>query len=104
MRNNCDFEAFINGVPVAATNIERAGYYEYDVPADAHATIRPGRNMLAIHAKRLHEQKTGQVIDAGLTAGKVLDLGPKRKDDPTRAAWVVVANTILNLDEMVTRR
>jgi hypothetical protein len=28
----------------------------------------------------------------------------RKKDDPKRAAWVVVANTLLNLDETLTRR
>ncbi len=104
IRTNCLFEAFLNGVQVASTNIERSGYYEYTLPAEAKAAIRAGRNVLAIRAQRLHELKTGQVVDAGLIATKTLDLGPKRKDDPNRAAWVVVANTNLNLDETVTRR
>lgn len=96
------FEAFLNGVPAAASSIERTTYYEYPIDPHAIATLKPGRNVIAVRAYRLQERIQG--IDVGLVAARPLDVAAPKSDDPARAAWVVVANTLLNLDEMLTRR
>lgn len=104
VRSQGSFEAWINGVPAAASTITRGGYYEYAVHPDAAAALKPSGNVLALHSTHHGEPGSSQSIDASLTAARVPDLGPGSKDDVSRAAWVVVANTILNLDETLTRR
>lgn len=103
-RTACHFEAWINGVPAASSNLERGDYYEYNVSKDALAALKPGRNVLAVRATRSSESKVGQLFDASLVA--VLPLSQERASNERakNAAWVVVANTLLNLDEAVTRR
>ncbi|MGH8864592.1 MAG: hypothetical protein ACREVZ_08090, partial [Burkholderiales bacterium] len=104
MRSSVVFEAFLNGVPAANANVDRAGYYEYAVSAEAAATLRAGRNVLAVHAIRLRDRDLSQVIDAGLLATRALDFSRSPGRQASRAAWVVVANALLNLDETLTRR
>lgn len=98
------FEAWINGVSAAGSPQERTGYYEYPVSSAAEPAIKPGRNVLAIRVVRNHEKKGGQSFDAGLVATRAPDFGKRARDDADRAAWVAVANAILNLDETLTRR
>jgi hypothetical protein len=98
------FDAFVNGVSTASTNLDRISFYEYKVTPEAATTIKPGRNVLAIHVVRLHTKATGQLFDASLRAIEALPTPNASKDQAKRAAWVVVANTLLNLDETLTRR
>lgn len=98
------FDAYLNGVPAAVVGLERNGYYEYAVEPEAAQTLKPGKNVLAARVRRTREKSAGQIMDVGLVAARSLDLTPKRQDDTDRAAWVVVANTLLNLDETLTRR
>ncbi len=98
------FEAYLNGELAAATNLDRNGYYEYKVQGAAAKALKPGANTLAIRALRIREKKEGQVFDASLLASRPLRLPPAGAQDFAKASWVVVANTILNLDEAFTRR
>ncbi|MBZ5609948.1 MAG: PSD1 and planctomycete cytochrome C domain-containing protein [Acidobacteriia bacterium] len=98
------FEVFLNGVRAAASSIERTSYYKYAIDKPAIAALKPGRNLIAVRAYRIGEKDRGQSIDVGLVAVRSLGPPDPRRDQPARAAWVVVANTILNLDEMLTRR
>jgi len=98
------FEAYLNGAPLASTNLDRSGYYEYPLGGDAAAALKPGKNVLAIRATRLRETKYGQLIDAGLAATRRTGFGEARREDADKAAWVVVANALMNLDETLTRR
>jgi hypothetical protein len=104
VRSQGSFAAWINGVPAASSTITRGGYYEYAVHPDAVAALKPNGNILALHSIHHGEPGSSQSIDASLTAARAPDLGPGSKDDASRAAWVVVANTVLNLDETLTRR
>jgi hypothetical protein len=97
------FESYLNGVPAAQSPIDRGSYYEYVVPAEAAAALKPGRNVLAIHATHIREKDSGQVIDASLRALRPMSFD-RRTVNAKRAAWVVVANTLLNLDETLSRR
>lgn len=104
IRANCSFEIWVNGVPALANSVyERSGHYEYDLTEAGQKAFRPGRNVVAIKATRNNAGNVGQVFDAGLIATAPLDT-IRAKQDPGAAAWVVVANTILNLDESLTRR
>jgi len=98
------FEAFVNGVAAAASSVERSSYFEYPLEGPALASLKPGRNLLAIRAYRTFEGGRNQGFDAGLVALREPEYGQPRADDADRAAWVVVANAVLNLDELVTRR
>ena len=71
---------------------------------DAAAAIKPGRNVVAVAARRNNEKSRGRHIDVGLKALKRPDLGSPAEDDADRAAWVIVANVLLNLDETLTKR
>jgi hypothetical protein len=105
IRTNCSFEIWVNGIPALSNAVfERAGHFEYDLTGDGQKAFRPGRNVIAIQATRSNGDTGGQVFDAGLMATAPLDLGRPQRSDATRAAWVAVANTILNLDETLTRR
>ncbi|MEZ5404085.1 MAG: PSD1 and planctomycete cytochrome C domain-containing protein [Bryobacteraceae bacterium] len=97
------FESYVNGVPAAQSPIDRGSYYEYVVSPEAAATLKPGRNVLAIHATHIREKDSGQVIDASLRGLRPLAFD-KKSVNAKRAAWVVVANTLLNLDETLSRR
>ncbi len=103
-RSSCHFEAWINGVPATSTNLERGDYYEYALSKDALASLKPGRNVLAVRATRSSERSVGQLFDASLVAVLPLGQGRASSGNARRAAWVVVANTLMNLDEALTRR
>ncbi len=103
-RTSCHFEAWINGVPAAASTLERSEYYEYAVSKDALAAVKPGRNVLSVRATRSSERSVGQLFDASLVAVRPLGQERASNDNAKRAAWVVVANTLMNLDEALTRR
>lgn len=103
-RTNCFFQVYVNGVAAASTEVERAGYYEFVMNEDGQKAFRPGKNQIAIKLTRAHGLKTSQFFDAGLKAVLPVELGTVARGDAGRAAWVVVANTILNLDEALTRR
>jgi hypothetical protein len=98
------FEAFLNGLPAASSNVERSAYFDYALDRSALESLKPGKNVLAIRVFRQFDGGRYQGFDAGLVAVREPDFGAKTPDDPARAAWVVVANTILNLDEVLTRR
>lgn len=105
IRTNCSHEIWVNGVP-ALTNVvyERAGHYEYELTPEGQKAFRPGRNVIAVKATRNNGTNVGQMFDAGLVAIAPLELGKPVRTDVARAAWTVVANTILNLDESLMRR
>jgi mono/diheme cytochrome c family protein len=98
------FEVWINGVHAGSSGEESAGPLEVKVAPAAAATIRPGRNLIAIAARRTAAGDGDQYIDVALTALRPPALSPPRPDDAERAAWVAVAHVLLNLDETVTKR
>jgi hypothetical protein len=105
-RLNPWMEVWVNGVSALNNPLERAGYFQYQLATEAQKAFRPGRNVIAIKLTVNHSGRNeGQFFDAGgLIASLPPDLGTASKRDPSTAALVVVANTILNLDEVVTRR
>lgn len=103
-RHSGGFEAFVNGVP-AAEAYDGAGTHEpYPLSPGARAALRPGRNVLAVRA--IHTGLTGGArnIDVGLTALRPPEMSGDADEAPERAAWVAVANVVLNLDETLTRQ
>ncbi len=98
------FEAFLNGVPAMSSILDRANYYEYRIAPEAAATLKPKGNVLAFKATRSRDQSTGQLFDTSLRGTTPLPAGAPTKQAAEKAAWVVVANTLLNLDETLTRR
>jgi hypothetical protein len=104
LRVTADHEVFVNGV-LAYHSAEGVGVHTgYSLYPEALAAMRPGKNVLAVHAHRHQEKERGQQIDVGLTALKPPDFGPRHPEEADRAAWVVLANVILNLDETLTKR
>ena len=98
------FKAYVNGIPAADSVQETGSYADYDVHPAAAASVRPGKNVLAIHVFRSRPPENGQHFDASLTALRPPELEAQNGDEAERAAWVVVANVILNLDETLTKR
>ena len=98
------FEVWINGVPAADSAEEFTGPLDVKISPQAAATIRPGRNVIAVAARRTVAGDGDQYIDAALTALRPPELGEPRPDDAGRAAWVMVAHVLLNLDETLTKR
>ncbi len=58
-----DAEAWLNGVKIADLPRWTQGYIEIPLPPEAVRSLRPGRNVLAIHC---HQNNGGQFIDAGI--------------------------------------
>jgi len=104
MRYQCAFDALVNGVPAAHPPQQYATHTEFPLYTNAAAAIKPGTNVVAVYASRNREKDRGQHIDVGLKALRRPDLGRPREQDADRAAWVVVANVLLNLDETLTKR
>jgi len=104
VRTNSQFDVWVNGVSALNNIYERSGHYEYTLNDDGQKAFRAGKNVIAIRVARYGTQSNGQVFDPGLVASLPLAPSKPGRDDAARAAWVVVANTVLNLDETVTRR
>lgn len=60
-------EVFINGVKAAERTQHTTGYVQIKLAEEAQAAIKPGKNVLAIHAKRSDsDPKAAHYADAGL--------------------------------------
>lgn len=103
-RTNSQFDVWVNGVAAINNIFERSGHFDYVLNDEGQRAFRPGKNVIAIRVARNGVKGNGQVFDPGLVASLPLPPSPPKAGDAGRAAWVVVANTILNLDETVTRR
>ena len=103
VRASAHFEAFVNGVPAADSVQETGEHVDYKLHSAAAAAIQPGKNTLAVRVFRSRPPESGQHIDIGLQAVRPPDL-PSRENAADDAAWVAVANVILNLDETLTKR
>ena len=58
-----DAEIYLNGVLAAQAPGFSTGYFETNINAAASATLKPGRNCLAVHC---HQTTGGQYIDVGI--------------------------------------
>ncbi len=63
MHHDEDAEVYLNGVLAVKAASFVSGYEEYDLSPASIATLKPGRNVMAIHC---HQTGGGQYIDAGL--------------------------------------
>lgn len=98
------FEVWINGVHAADSGEESSGPVDLKISAEAAAAIRPGKNVIAVAARRTIAGDGDQYIDVALTALRPPDLGAPQPEDAERAALVVVAHVLLSLDETLTKR
>lgn len=103
IRHSGGFVAYINGIP-AASDLDGSGIHSpYEMSRAARASLRPAGNVLAVHAIHSGLTDAARNIDVGITAlqpPKFRVAGSKAVDN---AAWVVVANVVLNLDEALTK-
>jgi len=98
------FDVWINGVLAAGSGEESSGPVDLKISPEAAAAIRPGQNVMAVAARRTIAGDGDQYVDIALTALRPPDLGAPRPDDAERAAFVMVAHVLLNLDETLTKR
>lgn len=98
------FEAYVNGVKAAEDYDGSGSHAPYELSAPALAALRPGRNVLAVRA--VHTGLTGAArhIDVGLTALRPPQIPLSGPEAAEQAAWVAVANVVLNLDEALTKQ
>lgn len=98
------FEAHVNGVRAAEDYDGSGTHSPYSLTAPAEAALRPGRNVLAVRA--IHTGLTGGArhIDVGLSALRRPAISLAEGEAPDQAAWVAIANVVLNLDETLTRQ
>lgn len=62
-----DAQVYVNGLLAAELSGYTSDYEDVDLAPDVAATLRPGRNVLAIHCR---QTKGGQYIDAGIALSK----------------------------------
>lgn len=98
------FEAYVNGVRAAEDYDGSGTHSPYRLTAPALAALRPGRNVLAVRA--IHTGLTGGArhIDVGLSALRRPQISLSEEEAADQAAWVAIANVVLNLDETLTRQ
>ena len=98
------FVAYLNGVRAAEDYDGSGTHSPYRLTAPALAALRPGRNVLAVRA--IHTGLTGGArhIDAGLSALRRPEISLSNEEAANQAAWVAIANVVLNLDETLTRQ
>ncbi len=98
------FETFINGLS-AVDGLDGSGTYSpYKLSAGARNALRPGRNVLAVHATHTGLSTAGRHIDVGMSALESPRMPEPTPEDADEASWVVVANVLLNLDETLMRQ
>ena len=104
IRHSGGFEAHVNGVKAAEDYDGSGTHSPYRLTAPAEAALRPGRNILAVRA--IHTGLTGGArhIDVGLSALRRPEIPLAAEEAPDQAAWVAIANVVLNLDETLTRQ
>lgn len=103
VRHSAAFHAYINGV-FAAQDLDGSGSYApYGLSPEAHRVLRPGRNVLAVHAVHTGLSNAPRHFDLGLTVLRSPEL-PDSTLTTEDASWVAVANVVLNLDEALTKR
>lgn len=103
VRHSAAFHAHINGV-FAAKDLDGSGSYApYGLTPEARRALRPGRNVLAVHAVHTGLTDAPRHLDLGLTMLRRPDLTDSAST-ADEAAWVAVANVVLNLDEALTKR
>ena len=98
------FEVYVNGELAVATEDEKYPSGEFPLREKALATLRPGDNLIAVHAWQPGDEEEGRVIDVGMMALRPKAPIPVREDDAEHAAWTMVGNVLLNLDETLTKR
>lgn len=104
IRHSGGFEAYVNGVRAAEDYDGSGTHSPYRLTAPALAALRPGRNVLAVRA--IHTGLTGGArhIDVGLSALRRPEISLSNEEAANQAAWVAIANVVLNLDETLTRQ
>ncbi len=103
VRHSGAFAAFVNGV-AASGDINGSGSHSpHPLPPAARAALRPRGNVLGIRATHTGLTDGARNIDAGLTALRPPELESAGTDVVEKAAWVVAANVVLNLDEALTK-
>lgn len=65
-----DAEIYLNGVLALSLDGYSTSYYEYAIRPEALATLKRGRNQMAIHCR---QTEGGQYIDAGLVTVRPAD-------------------------------
>jgi hypothetical protein len=60
-----DATVYLNGVLAVAAGSYNAAYESFDITAEAQATLKPGKNTIAVHC---HQTGGGQYLDLGIEA------------------------------------
>src|SRR5258708_7460653 len=69
-----DAQVYVNGTLVAELPGANAGFSSVPLTGAARAALRPGKNIIAVHA---HQVRGGQFVDVGLV--DVIDPAPARR-------------------------